>query len=550
MLSSLEIHNILLIEKISINFTNGLNVFTGETGAGKSILLDCMNFVLGGRGRANYVRHGAEQGEVIATFNLPSNHDVWEILKQAGFENYDNELIIKRINYSDGKKVAFINDQRCSNQILRELSKSLIEIQDQNDDNGLRTDQGPRKLLDIFGGLESQINDLRDIWNFLHIEKNKLIEVTNKAEKIKNDEEYIKHAINELTTLAPQFDEDILLDDRRRFIKLAEKTKVELQKSYEILDHGLVEKNIDESLRNLTQLGKNSELNLEVTIELLENASNGIMGATKNMLGHLSSLNFEGDVLQEVEERLFSIREMSRKYKVSPNELDDLSIDLSNRLKELESFTDTLEETELRIIGLEKKYNEVAQGLTKNRIIAAKKLDDAMRDQLPALKLEQAVFTTSIDSVSSSINGNDKVSFNVATNPGLPLGPISKIASGGELSRFLLGLKVSLADLNHGVTLVFDEIDSGVGGATADAVGRRLRSLASGSQILAVTHSPQVAALGNHHIKVIKYTENSLNSINIVQLSPTERMEEIGRMLSGGTITSEARSAAKVLLRG
>ena len=398
--------------------------------------------------------------------------------------------------------------------------------------------------------MESQINDLRDIWNFLHIEKNKLIEVTNKAEKIKNDEEYIKHAINELTTLAPQFDEDILLDDRRRFIKLAEKTKVELQKSYEILDHGLVEKNIDESLRNLTQLGKNSELNLEVTIELLENASNGIMGATKNMLGHLSSLNFEGDVLQEVEERLFSIREMSRKYKVSPNELDDLSIDLSNRLKELESFTDTLEETELRIIGLEKKYNEVAQGLTKNRIIAAKKLDDAMRDQLPALKLEQAVFKTSIDSVSSSINGNDKVSFNVATNPGLPLGPISKIASGGELSRFLLGLKVSLADLNHGVTLVFDEIDSGVGGATADAVGRRLRSLASGSQILAVTHSPQVAALGNHHIKVIKYTENSLNSINIVQLSPTERMEEIGRMLSGGTITSEARSAAKVLLRG
>ena len=157
---------------------------------------------------------------------------------------------------------------------------------------------------------------------------------------------------------------------------------------------------------------KNSELNLEVTIELLENASNGIMGATKNMLGHLSSLNFEGDVLQEVEERLFSIREMSRKYKVSPNELDDLSIDLSNRLKELESFTDTLEETELRIIGLEKKYNEVAQGLTKNRIIAAKKLDDAMREQLPALKLEQAVFTTSIDSVSSSINGNDKVSFN------------------------------------------------------------------------------------------------------------------------------------------
>ena len=230
--------------------------------------------------------------------------------------------------------------------------------------------------------------------------------------------------------------------------------------------------------------------------------------------------------------------------------MDDLSIDLSNRLKELESFTDTLEETELRIIGLEKKYNEAAQGLTKNRIIAAKKLDDAMRDQLPALKLEQAVFTTSIDSVSSSINGNDKVSFNVATNPGLPLGPISKIASGGELSRFLLGLKVSLADLNHGVTLVFDEIDSGVGGATADAVGRRLRSLASGSQILAVTHSPQVAALGNHHIKVIKYTENSLNSINIVQLSPIERMEEIGRMLSGGTITSEARSAAKVLLRG
>ena len=550
MLSFLEIRNILLIEKISINFTNGLNVFTGETGAGKSILLDCMNFVFGVRGRANYVRYGVEQGEVIATFDLPVNHDVWEILSQSGFENSDNELIIKRINYSDGKKVAFINDQRCSNQILRELSKSLIEIQGQNDDAGLRTDNGPRELLDTFAGLETQIIDLRDIWNALLIEKDNLIEVSNKVEEIRNDEEYLKYAINELEVLSPQIDEEVVLDDRRRFIKAAEKTKTELQKSYEILDNGLVEKNIDESLQTLTRLEKNSELNLEVTIELLENASNGIMSATKSILSHLANLNFEDDVLQEVEERLFSIREMSRKYKVPPNNLVDLSTNLSNRLKELGSSTNTLNETELRIIGLEKKYSEVAQGLTQQRIKAAKKLDDAMREQLPALKLQQAEFKTSIETVSSSINGNDKVSFNVATNPGLPLGPISKIASGGELSRFLLGLKVSLANLNYGVTLVFDEIDSGVGGATADAVGRRLRSLASGSQILAVTHSPQVAALGNHHIKVVKHTGNSENLISTVQLKSSERVEEIGRMLSGGTITSEARLAAEVLLRG
>jgi DNA repair protein RecN (Recombination protein N) len=550
MLSTLEIRNILLIEKVSINFTSGLNVFTGETGAGKSILLDCLNFVLGVRGRANYIRHGVEQGEVIATFDLATDHDVWKVLIQAGFKNCDNELIIKRINYNDGKKVAFINDQRCSNQILRELSKLLIEIQGQNDDNGLRTDKGPRELLDTFAGLEPQIINLQEIWNELLIEKTNLIEVSNKIEEIKNDEEYLRHAIDELEALSPQIGEEVALDDRRRFIKVAEKIKVELQKSYEILDSGMVEKNVDESLRRLTQLENNSELNLGTTIELLENASNGIMSATKSILDHLSDLNFEGDVLQEVEERLFCIREMSRKYKVSPNNLLDLSIDLSNRLEELNSSNVTLDEIEFRVIGLERKYSEVAQGLTKRRIKAAKKLDDAMREQLPALKLEQAKFKTNIEPASSSISGNDKVSFNIATNPGLSMGPINKIASGGELSRFLLGLKVSLANLNYGISLVFDEIDSGVGGATADAVGRRLRSLASGSQILAVTHSPQVAALGHHHIKVVKYAENSENTISIVQLKPTERVEEIGRMLSGGTITSEARLAAKVLLKG
>ena len=289
---------------------------------------------------------------------------------------------------------------------------------------------------------------------------------------------------------------------------------------------------------------------LKATIDLLENSSKNVTQVLSNISDILSQLELEKDNVQEIEERLFLIKELSRKYKVVPDDLGKHSEELSENLLKLESFQGSINELEKRIHWLEKKYNELAKDLSIKRIEAAKKLDYDMERQLPALKLDQATFKTTIEKVKSGVSGQDKVRFDVSTNPGTPLGPVGKIASGGEQSRFLLGLKVALADLNTGLTLIFDEIDSGVGGATADAVGKRLRALAVGTQILVVTHSPQVASLGNHHIKVVKFLRNSVNEVGVSELNPIERTEEISRMLSGGVVTPEARLAADVLLRG
>ena len=550
MLSSLQIRNILLIKQLSINFTSGLNVFTGETGAGKSILLDCIGFVLGFRGPSKFVRHGSKQGEVVAIFDLPTHHDAWEILSEAGIESIDNELIIKRINHQDGKKIAFINDQRCSTQILVKLSKKVIEIQGQNQDSELLTDNGPRELIDNFADLRTEVLNIRNVWNTLLDEKTNLMKISKEAEEIKKDEDYLTHAINELKEFQPQVGEDVILENKRRLMKSAEKIKYDLQKAYETLEQGCVEKNIDTSLGWLSKLNMDLDYQLKATVDLLENSSKNVTQVLSNISDILSQLELEKDNVQEIEERLFLIKELSRKYKVVPDDLGKHSEELSENLLKLESFQGSIDELEKRIHRLEQKYNELAKDLSIKRIEAAKKLDYDMERQLPALKLDQATFKTTIEKVKSGVSGQDKVRFDVSTNPGTPLGPVGKIASGGEQSRFLLGLKVALADLNTGLTLIFDEIDSGVGGATADAVGKRLRALAVGTQILVVTHSPQVASLGNHHIKVVKFLRNSVNEVGVSELNPIERTEEISRMLSGGVVTPEARLAADVLLRG
>jgi DNA repair protein RecN (Recombination protein N) len=270
----------------------------------------------------------------------------------------------------------------------------------------------------------------------------------------------------------------------------------------------------------------------------------------KNIADMISNLDFEGHILEEVEDRLYKLKDLSRKYNVPSDGLNDLAREFSKNLNEVDHLTDAKEKSILRIHSLEDKYQKLAESLSKDRLLAAKKLNSAMGDQLPSLKLDQAQFKVDIELAEAGPYGIDKIAFNVSTNSGMPLAPIAKTASGGEFSRFLLALKVSIAGLEDNATLIFDEIDSGVGGATADAVGQRLRELARGSQILVVTHSPQVAALGNHHIKVVKMRENTSNTINIVRLDSAERVDEIGRMLSGGSLTAEAQSAAKVLLQG
>ena len=550
MLSSLEIRDIFLIEDIEINFTAGLNVFTGETGAGKSILLDCISFVLGFRGRACYVRGGAEYGEVTATFELPIDHIAWQKFADAGFENLEYELVIKRKNFRDGRKVAFINEKRCSNQTLREFSQFLIEIQDQNDDNGLRNDTGPRTLLDIFGNLVNEVAEVGRVWKTIISEKSQLSKLTLLEEESKRDRDYFAHAIEEIECLALEVGEELNLENKRRIIKSSEKIKIELHEAYHILDNGAVERNIDEALRIITRLESKSEVEIEDTIESLEQGSSIVANVKKNIMDMISNLDFESYILEEVEDRLYKLKDLSRKYNVTTDKLNDLAEDFSKKLSDVDDLVDEAKKSSLRIRQLENDYNKAANSLSKKRLVAAEKLNDAMKKQLPSLKLDQAQFKTSLNLSEAGPHGIDNVAFNVSTNSGMPLAPIAKIASGGELARFLLALKVSIANSDDTKTLIFDEIDSGVGGATADAVGQRLRQLAHGSQILVVTHSPQVAALGNHHIKVVKRKQNTSNVINIVQLSSIERVDEIGRMLSGGSLTPEARSAAEVLLRG
>jgi DNA repair protein RecN (Recombination protein N) len=550
MLSSLEIRDILLIEDIKIDFTDGLNVFTGETGAGKSILLDCISFVLGFRGRSSYVRRGADYGEVIATFELPADHKIWQKFEDAGFENFDYELVVKRKSFRDGKKIAFINEKRCSNQILREFSKFLIEIQDQNDDNELRNETGPRTLLDIFGNLVNEVSEVGSVWKAISTEKSLLSELTLRESDSNRDRAYFTHAIEEIECLSPEVGEELNLTNKRRIIKNSEKVKNELNETFQILEGAAVEQNIDQALRLLTRLEAKSELELEDVVESLEQGSSLVAHVKKNIADMISNLDFEGHILEEVEDRLYKLKDLSRKYNVPSDGLNDLAREFSKNLNEVDHLTDAKEKSILRIHSLEDKYQKLAESLSKDRLLAAKKLNSAMGDQLPSLKLDQAQFKVDIELAEAGPYGIDKIAFNVSTNSGMPLAPIAKTASGGEFSRFLLALKVSIAGLEDNATLIFDEIDSGVGGATADAVGQRLRELARGSQILVVTHSPQVAALGNHHIKVVKMRENTSNTINIVRLDSAERVDEIGRMLSGGSLTAEAQSAAKVLLQG
>ena len=550
MLSSLEIRDILLIEDININFTAGLNVFTGETGAGKSILLDCISFVLGFRGRSNYVRRGAEYGEVIATFELRPNDKIWQQFEDSGFENLDHELIIKRKNFRDGRKVAFINEKRCSNQTLRELSKFLVEIQNQNDDDGLRNEIGPRTLLDIFGNLGNEVAEVEQLWKTIGKEKDHLSHLILQDDDIRRDRDYFEHAINEIDDLSLESGEELNLENKRRIIKASEKVKNDLHESYKVLEDGEVEQNIDQALRILTKVSSISELKFEDTIENLEQGSSLVGGVKKNIVDLISSLDFESHILEEVEDRLYKLKELSRKYNVKTDDLNDLAKEFSNNLKDVDHLAELIKKSKSQIECLEVQYKTAAKLLSKKRLEAATQLNDAMKEQLPSLKLDQAEFKTILEPTEAGVNGVDKITFNVSTNAGMPMEPIAKIASGGELSRFLLALKVSIANAEDNMTLIFDEIDSGVGGATADAVGQRLRQLAHGSQILVVTHSPQVAALGNHHIKVVKSNQSTPNLISTIQLNSNERVDEIGRMLSGGSITPEARSAAEVLLRG
>ncbi len=547
MLRGLDIRDMLIIDRLEIAFQPGLNVLTGETGAGKSILLDALGFVLGWRGRAELVRQGADQGEVTAWFDLAPDHPAHAVLEEAGITAED-ELILRRINTKDGRKTAWVNDRRVSGEVLRALSDTLVELHGQHDDRGLLNPRGHRQMLDAFAALENDLARTRDSWRALGQARKALAATEAKIAEAKAEEDYLRHAVAELDALSPEAGEEAALDTQRRLMQAAEKIRADIGKAGAALGLQGAEGLVTDASRWLQAVADRAEGRLDAPLAAIEQAMLALDEAQQGVADCLDALSFNTSELEDVEERLFAIRGLARKHGVLADDLRAFADDLRARLAVLDDSASDLKSLTVAVEAAQADYDGNAMRLTQKRAKAAKALDKAMAAELAPLKMERAVFATSMTATEPGPEGADAVAFTVATNPGAPAGPLNKIASGGELSRFLLALKVCLTDAAQGLTMIFDEIDRGVGGATADAVGRRLADLAKGGQVLVVTHSPQVAALGGHHWRVEKRQDKDATTSTVVALDQTARVDEIARMLSGDRVTDAAREAARVLI--
>ena len=544
MLRALNIRDVLIIDRLDLAFRPGLNVLTGETGAGKSILLDALGFVLGWRGRSELVRSGAQQGEVTAVFDLPPDHPARAILAEAGLEAED-DLVLRRVNFVDGRKSAFVNDRRVSGEVLRDLSDTLVELHGQHDDRGLLNPRGHRALLDSFAALDLQ--PLRAAWRARSAARSALAQAEAAVAAAQAEEGFLSHAVAELDKLAPEPGEDAVLDARRRTMQASARIGADIARARAALGDG-AEAAIVNAHRWLEGASPQAQGLLDAPLAALARALIELEDAQSGVDDALTAVDFDPAELEALEERLFAIRAMARKHAVLPDDLGTHLARMKSTLATLESGTKQLKLLAKAVTDAEAQYTRLAKLVTVQRTEAAQRLDAAMAAELAPLKMERALFTTNLTAGEPGPEGVDTATFTVATNPGAPSGALNKIASGGELSRFLLALKVCLTGSTTGLTMIFDEIDRGVGGATADAVGRRLKQLSSSGQVLVVTHSPQVAALGDHHWRVEKRVLAEQTLSTVLALDPAARIEEIARMLAGDTVTEAARAAAKSLL--
>ncbi|MBP1804599.1 DNA repair protein RecN [Rubellimicrobium aerolatum] len=551
MLRGLEIRDMLIIERLDLAFRSGLNVLTGETGAGKSILLDSLGFVLGWRGRAELVRKGAERGEVTAVFDLPPGHPAHAVLAEAGIEPDEDDpgaLVLRRVNYQDGRKTAWINDRRASGETLRALSETLVELHGQQDDKGLLNPRVHRALLDDFAGAEALLARVRAAWGARRDARRALAATEAARAKLKEEEDFLRHAVEELGKLDPQPGEEASLDAQRRLMQAGEKIREGIGKALNAISSQGAEGLVSEAMRRLDQASDQAEGRLDEPLAALERAQEALGEAEAGVRDFLDVLRFDPRALEETEERLFAIRAMARKHNVAPDDLAALAEDMAGRLAALDASEADEGRLRAAVKAADAAWQAAADELSAHRRVAAGRLETAMAAELPPLKMERAVFSVEVTPAEPGPEGQDDVRFVAATNPGAPPGPLDRIASGGELSRFLLALKVCLVREGDAKTMIFDEIDRGVGGATAAAVGRRLADLAHGGQVLVVTHSPQVAALGAHHWRVEKNVRDGMTTSRVVPLDAPARVDEIARMLAGETVTEAARGAARELL--
>jgi DNA repair protein RecN (Recombination protein N) len=545
MLTGLDIQSVILIDRISLAGDAGLVALTGETGAGKSILLDALGLALGARAEASFVRHGAELATVTATFDLPARHPLHVILTDKGISAKDG-LILRRTIGRDGRSKAFINDAPVSVQLLKETGQHLIEIHGQFETQGLLDPQSHGATLDGYAGIDTrQISAGHAAWKSA---RDKLSEAEGSIEAMKLQEAYLRHVVRELEELAPEKGEEDILAEKRRILQTREKMSGAYDAATDIIESG-------DGLR--AQLAR-----LQIALQKLEDKE--LSEAAARAIAEIDDLSWQiekrksggdksGDRLEDIEERYFALREAAKKHRVSSDDLPDVLTDIQQKLRLITHRDDALAELQADVKKTKAAFMALAEKASAVRKKAAEKMAKAVNIELPPLKLDKAkvfVECTPLDEKDWNDRGMDRVQFTISTNPNTPAGPLHKIASGGELSRFMLALKVILAETGSVPTLIFDEVDSGIGGATADAVGERLQKLAKNYQVLVVTHSPQVAARAAHHWHVAKTEQKGTVVTRINPLKEiTDRTEEIARMLSGAEITAEARAQAAKLLK-
>jgi DNA repair protein RecN (Recombination protein N) len=558
MLARLSIRDIVLIERLDIEFAPGLAVLTGETGAGKSILLDAFALALGGRGDAGLVRHGAEQGQVTAVFDVPKGHPATKILAENGLEDPgqqdSGEMILRRVQFSDGRTRAFINDQAISVQTLKAVGSALVEIHGQHDERALVDASTHRRLLDAFAGLEKDVAAVEALWDARRTANAALEEHRAGMERAAREADYLRHASDELKLLSPKDGEETALAGRRTTMMQGEKIASDLREAQEAVsgDHSPIAA-LSAAVRRLERRGVNSPALVEPAVKAIDTAINALEEADQHLAAALAATDFDPAELERIEERLFALRAASRKYSTPVDGLAALAAKYAADVRLIDAGAEQLKKLERAAVEADSRYAAAAQKLSAARQKSADKLNKAVNAELAPLKLERAKFTTQVESDANAPGpqGFDRVEFWVQTNPGTKPGPLMKVASGGELSRFLLALKVVLSDRGSAPTLVFDEIDTGVGGAVADAIGARLARLAGKVQVMAVTHAPQVAARANQHLLISKdaLDKGKRVATRVNALAADHRREEIARMLAGAEITAEARAAAERLLK-
>ena len=550
MLAHLSIRDIVLIERLDIDFPAGLSVLTGETGAGKSILLDALSLTLGARGDASLVRHGAAQGSVTAVFNVPHNHPARVLARDNGFDD-EGDLILRRSQSADGRSRVFVNDQPASVALLREIGRQLVEIHGQHDDRALVDAAAHRDLLDAFGGHAGVAQSLSHAWRAWREAEQALARHRAKVEAAAREADYLRACVEELSKLEPLPGEETELAERRAAMMRAEKSATDIADAQEALSgQNSAVPQLASLMRRLQRKAEAAPGLLDDIVKALDEALIALDAAQVAVDEALRAAAFDPRALEQAEERLFSLRAAARKHSVAVDDLAALRDTMAADLADLDAGEERLAGLEKAAQAARAAYDEAAAHLSQLRHGTAEALARAVMAELPALKLERAEFIVEMASEPEdrAESGIDQVEFWVRTNPGTRAGPILKVASGGELSRFLLALKVALADRGSAPTLVFDEIDTGVGGAVADAIGQRLARLAGHIQVLSVTHAPQVAARANTHYLISKSGGADKVATGVAALARTDRQEEIARMLAGATITEEARAAAERLL--